>query len=251
MNKKAQVTIFIILALAIILVLVLLFVGRDSLTTLITGETPVNQIKSCISESFTPALEVIRLQGGSLNPQNYYLYQDNKIDYLCYTEENYKRCVMQKPLLKQSIEKELGEYISPRAISCIEAVKSSLQDKGYQVSSKTPEITVSLIPGAIILDIKSDLRITKDGTETYESIKIDESSGLYGHVMVASSISNWEAKYGDSETMNYMIYYPNLKVEKKKQGDGTTVYILTDRTNLEQFMFASRSIVVPAGVTGE
>jgi len=250
-NKKAQITIFIILALAIVLVLLLLFVGRERLTTLITGEAPIDTIKNCVLESFEPALEAIKLQGGSLNPKNYYLYNDNKIDYLCYTEENYKKCVMQKPLLKQSIEKELQEYIEPRAKSCIEAVKQSLRDKGYEVSSKEPEVGVSLIPNTILLDIKADLKITKDSTETYESIKIDMPSQLYDFAMIASSISNWEARYGDSETMNYMIYYPSLKVEKKKQGEGTTVYILTDRISLEQFMFASRSIVIPAGITGE
>jgi hypothetical protein len=36
-------------------------------------------------------------------------------------------------------------------------------------------------------------------------------------------------------------------VEKKKQGDGTTVYILTDRDTDEKFYFASRSIAIPAG----
>ena len=155
-NKKAQVTIFIILALAIVLVLILLFVGGDKITTIFTGEAPVDQIKNCVLESLEPALETVMLQGGSLNPENYYLYQDNKLDYLCYTEENYKQCVMQKPLLKQSIEKELGEYIAPRATSCIEAVKQSLRNDGYDVSSKEPEISVSLIPGTVLLDIKAD-----------------------------------------------------------------------------------------------
>ncbi len=249
-SKRSQVTIFIILAIAIILVLLLLFVGRDQLTTLLTGTSPVNTIRNCVLDSLEPALEVVSLQGGSLNPENYYLYLDNKVDYLCYTEENYAKCVMQKPLLKQSIEKDLKEYISPRAKSCVEAVKQSLAEDGYQVSAKEPEITVSLIPSTVLVEIKTDLRFTKDTTETHESIKVDTDSKLYDFAMVASSISNWEARYGDSETMNYMIYYPDLKVEKKKQGDGTTVYILTDRPSLDKFMFASRSVAVPAGITG-
>ena len=69
--------------------------------------------------------------------------------------------------------------------------------------------------------------------------------------MISSSILNWEARYGDSETMNYMIYYPSIKVEKKKQGDGSTVYIITDRLDLDKFMFASRSMALPAGLTGQ
>ena len=158
---------------------------------------------------------------------------------------------MQKPLLKQSIEKELETYLQPRARLCIDAAKSSLQKKGYSVSSKNPAVTVSLVPGNILVDINSDLTIEKGSTETYKSIKTDYSSRLYELVMVASSILNWEARYGDAETMNYMIYYPSIKAEKKKQDEGTTVYILTDRTTSDKFMFASRSVVIPAGLTGQ
>ena len=250
-KKKSQVTVFIILALAIVVVLILLFIGRDKITSIITGKTPVEQIKECMQEPLQTALDKITVQGGSLDPKNYYLYQGNKIEYLCYTEENYAQCVMQKPLLKQSIEKELETYLQPRAKNCIDAAKSSLQKKGYTVSSKNPIVKVSLVPGNILVDINTDLTIEKGSTETYKSIKTDLSSRLYELVMVASSILNWEARYGDAETMNYMIYYPSLKVEKKKQDEGATIYILTDRTTSDKFMFAVRSLVIPVGVTGQ
>jgi hypothetical protein len=250
-NKKGQLTVFIILALAIIAVLLLLFLGRDRLTSLISEKTPVEQIKECIQEPLKAALNKVTVQGGSLEPTNYYLYEGNKVEYLCYAEENYAQCIMQKPLLKQSIEKELGDYLQPRAKNCIEATKSSLQKKGYAVSSKNPAVKVSLVPGSILVEIESDLTIQKGSTETYKSIKTDHSSRLYDLVMVASSVLNWEARYGDAETMSYMIYYPSIKAEKKKQSDGTTIYILTDRTTSDKFMFASRSLVIPSGWTGQ
>ena len=250
-SKRSQVTVFIILALAIVVVLILLFVGKDRITSIITEKTPVEQIKECMQEPLQTSLDKISVQGGSLEPKNYYLYQGNKIEYLCYTEENYVQCVMQKPLLKQSIEKELETYLQPRAKNCIDAAKSSLQKKGYAVSSKNPVVKVSLVPGNILVDIDTDLIIEKGSTETYKSIKTDSSSRLYELVMVASSILNWEARYGDSETMSYMIYYPSIKAEKKKQSDGTTIYILTDRTTLDKFMFASRSLAIPSGFTGQ
>ena len=249
--NKAQVTLFVILALAIIIVLILLFVGKDKIGTLITSKSPIEQVRECVDEPLERALDIISVQGGSLDPGNYYLYQGNKIEYLCYTEENYKQCVMQKPLLKQSIEKELESYLQPRVKNCINAVKTSLQKKGYSVSSKNPEIDVQLIPNTILVDIKPDLQITKDKTESYKSIKTDYTSQLYSLVMIASSILNWEARYGDSETMNYMLYYPSMKVEKKKQGEGSTVYILTERNSLDKFMFASRSMALPAGISGQ
>jgi hypothetical protein len=49
---------------------------------------------------------------------------------------------------------------------------------------------------------------------------------------------------------NYNIYeyYHDLKVEKKKQIDETSIYILTNRDTGEKFQFASRSYAFPPGV---
>ena len=44
-----------------------------------------------------------------------------------------------------------------------------------------------------------------------------------------------------------MILYPGVKVEKYKQEDGTTVYILTDRNTNDKFQFAVRSLAWPPG----
>lgn len=249
-NKKSQLTVFIILALAIVLVLILLFTGKTNLTAIFTPTTPVDQIKNCVQEPVEEAVNILRLQGGNLDPSLYYIYQGSKVEYLCYTEEYYKPCIMQKPLLKQSVEQQIQAYASPRIKNCISSVKANLERKGYQVTMGSPQISVSLVTGSIIVNIISEIRIVKSQTEVYKSIKTDLASTLYQQVMLASSISNWEAVYGDAETMSYMFYYPYLKVEKKKQGDGTTIYIITDRDSQEKFMFASRSLVMPAGYTG-
>jgi hypothetical protein len=250
-NKKGQLAIFIILALAILIVLVLLFINRGVLPSVFTTQSPVEQIRSCIGEGVKPGLAIIGMQGGSLEPSFYYLYQGNKVDYLCYTEENYKGCIMQKPFLKQSVEGEIKKYIEPRARDCINAAVSSLQKNGYSVDFKKPEISVTLIPNSIIIEANLDLNIVKGSKESYKSIKTDVSSSLYDLTMIASSIGNWEARYGDAETMNYMVYYPSLRLEKKIQGDGTKIYILTDKNNLEKLMFASRSYAIPSGLTGQ
>jgi hypothetical protein len=81
----------------------------------------------------------------------------------------------------------------------------------------------------------------------YDSIRVVVDSNIYELVSIANSILNWEATYGDSETTTYMNYYHDLKVEKLKQGEGTTVYILSNRDSGEKFQFASRSVVFPPG----
>lgn len=74
---------------------------------------------------------------------------------------------------------------------------------------------------------------------------------MYDLIMIASSIANYEAKYGDADSLTYMLYYPDIKVEKKEQSDGSRVYILTNKPTNEKFIFASRSIVWPPGYVGE
>lgn len=261
-DKRGQITIFVILAIAIVIVLLLLFLGRDGFTSLIRGKAPVEQIKDCAEDYVREVAEVISIQGGSLEPEFYYSYKGEKIEYLCYTEENYKQCVMQKPLLKQGIEREIKNYIEPKIKGCINGVKTDLEKDGYRVDVGDVNVNVELVPDNILVYVKSELSLTKDSTESYKSIKTDVSSNLYEFAMIASSILNWEARYGDSETMNYMLYYPSIKVEKKIQGDGTKIYILSargssdsiylpaDTNSLDKFRFAVRSVVIPSGITG-
>ena len=251
-NKKGQVAVFIVIALVIVVVLVLFFVGRDRFGVVVGGEEGVDNLKDCIGEGVDGGIEILSLQGGSIAPENYYLYDDEKVDYLCYTEEDYSNCIMQKPLLKQAIEKELEDYIKPKVQGCLNSFRISMEKKGYDVSLQGPEIRVELFPNNIQVTLKDvDLNIVKDEKEIYSSVKVDVNSKLYELVMVASSIANWEARYGDAEIMNYMINYPSLEILKKPQDDGTKIYILTNKKFSDKFMFASRSMVIPVGFTGE
>ena len=251
-SKRSQITIFIILAIIILaIVLIVLYLNQSRIGPIITREaSPLEKIRGCVQDSLQEGVNLLGRQGGAIDPTNFFPYKGEKVDYLCYTEEYYKRCVVQKPLLRRSVEQELIIFLQPRVEDCISAVKSSLEKKDYTVSIKDPEISTRLLPKNIIVDIGLDLKISKEKTEIYEDIRTDIDSKLYELVMIASSIIAWEARFGDSEVMSYMMYYPNIKVEKKMQSDGTKIYIITDRKSNEKFMFASRSMALPPGVTG-
>ena len=109
-NKKSQVSIFIIISLIILVILILLFINRKQFDTIFDSSPGIEQFKDCVETSLSEGVMIIETQGGSINPENYYLYNGTKVEYLCYTEENYAGCVMQKPLLKQDIESELREF---------------------------------------------------------------------------------------------------------------------------------------------
>ncbi len=245
---KGQASIFIIIALVFVVVIVLFFVYRPEISV-ISQQTPIEELEGCVNDAVNEGIDILSLQGGAIEPENYYLYSGNKVDYLCYTEENFEGCVVQKPLLKKSIENELVDYIKPRVSGCINSLRVSLEKESYDVFLESPEIRVELFPKNVVVTLDEiNLKVTKERTETYDVIKSDVDSELYDFSIIASSIVNWESVYGDAEITSYMTHYPYMKVEKKIQGDWSKIYILTNTDTDDKFMFAVRSRAVPAGV---
>ena len=64
-----------------------------------------------------------------------------------------------------------------------------------------------------------------------------------GHCL-ESNILDWETKVGDAETTLYMDYYHHLKVEKRKQTDGTTIYIVSNRNTEQKFIYSLFSVLL-------
>jgi len=248
-NKKAQVTIFIIVGIFIVIAAVLLYVFWPKISPAVSGKSssPQTFVQECIEEELNEKINLISSQGGSFNPEFYFVYEGGKVEYLCYTSAYYFPCVMQQPMLKRHVETEIKEKTEQGINQCLENMRKNFEDKGYSVSVNKKNYEIELLPKKIIGKIDVDVTLTKEKTESFDSMSIVLNNNLYELISIASSILNSEARYGDSETTEYMSYYPWLKVEKKKQTDGTTIYILTERKNENKFQFASRSVVVPGG----
>tara|TARA_B100000315_G_scaffold129822_1_gene119433 strand:- start:214 stop:681 length:468 start_codon:yes stop_codon:yes gene_type:complete len=150
-------------------------------------------------------------------------------------------------MLKQHIEEEIKNEIGNVANNCFDSLKESYEKKAYNVNLYKNSMNVELLPKRIVVNFNNTLTITKDSTEIFDKFNVILNNNLYELVSIVNSILNWEARYGDSETTIYMNYYHDLKVEKKKQTDGSTIYILTDRNTLDKFQFASRSVAWPPG----
>jgi hypothetical protein len=248
-GKRAQVTMFIIVGVIIVAIAVLIFLFYPKIKASIGfGEkNPQELMQECLQDELKTTVDKVSSQGGSLNPEHYFLYNDTKIEYLCYQEEYYLTCVMQQPLLKEHIESEIKNAIQQKANDCLESLKTNFQNQGYEVSLTKKDVIVELLPEKVVVTLDSNIVLKKIDTQAYNKFTIVANNNLYELISIANSILNWEARYGDSETTMYMNYYHNLKVEKKLQSDGTTIYILTNRENENKFQFASRSVAWPPG----
>ena len=249
-GKKGQVTIFIIIGIIIVAVALLIYSFYPKIRTTLGIEesTPQSYIQSCLEDEIKNTVDVLSKQGGKITPETYLMYQDEKIEYLCYTDEFYVPCVIQQPMLKSAIELEIKNEIEEEVNSCFNSLKSSYEGKGYSVDMKTGNKKIDLLPQKIISSFNYSFTLTKGSdVQKYDSFSVVMNNNLYELVGIANSIIEWETNYGDAEIAIYMTYYNNLKVEKILRSSGNKIYIITDRETGDKFQFASQGQIWPAG----
>lgn len=250
-NKKGQVTIFIIVAILIIVIGALIYILSPGLRSSLgqDSKNPYDFIKTCLEEDIENNIQLISSQGGYLEPEAYYLYADSKLAYLCYINEYYKPCIMQQPLLNAHMENEIKNSIEGLVDQCFYAMRESFEKKGYDVDLKEGNVEVEILPDNVNINfVGYESAFSKGEVERYDQFKVELlDNNLYELLSIANSILDWEIEAGDVETTAYLYYYPHIKVEKKKQIEGTTVYIVTDRNSQSKFQFVSRSFAWPAG----
>ena len=249
-NKKGQVTLFIVIAIAIVAIGAILYMFMPQIRSSFgfDRQNPETFLQNCLEEEVLEAIEILSLQGGSINPEGTLTYDNSEVEYLCYTNEYHKTCTMQRPALKNHVENEIKNYISGKMGECLGEMTSNLEKQGYNVVFREGDYNVELLPQRVAVNVDGSLSLKRgDESSTYEGLDVAYGNNLYEFVAIAISITDFESTYGEAETTVYMDYYRDLKVEKKKRSEGSTIYILTNRNTGDKFQFAIRSLAWPAG----
>jgi len=246
--KRSQLTIFIIIGIIIVIgILAFFLVVKPKYIT------PSGQgfgFENCVRDAIEQEVNGLGLQAGFGNPEFYSLYQDNKVGYLCYTNLYYQPCVMQKPFLIPHFQNELKTKIRERVDQCYSDSIAQLNSEGYEVTSGVVDYNVSLEPGKMKVNINAPTSISRESSQRYQKFNIDFSSPVYDMLMIATSLLQYEAKYGDADISSMMFLYPDFIIDTIRRDDGTTIYLITDKATQTKFQFASRSYAFPAGYTG-
>lgn len=244
-NKKGQVTIFIFLAILIVgAILAYIFYLEP---TFISQNSANLKIESCISDLLEDNLQELGNTAGLINPTFTYKYNGENITYLCYTNENYKTCTVQNPFPEKTFEDNLAKLTQEQISFCYSDSLEDLRKKGYDVPDQVPEFQLELQPGKIITSFEGGVTITKEASQTIGELKVETASQIYDQLMIATSILQQEVQFGDSDVTYIMQLYPQYTIDKLKQGDGTTVYIITDKQTKFKYQFASKSLPWPPG----
>jgi hypothetical protein len=254
-NKKAQVTIFIIIGILIIAIILLFFLLRGKVTpTIPTTEesNPKAFLETCLKDKVRDSIEELSLQGGSKNPELYKEFRfinestvSRKIAYLCYTSNYFVPCNTQRPFLIKHFTEELETLLRPEIRSCFDDLTNSLYKDGYTVNVRDRGQNVSLSGSGVVIKMNKDLTLTKNNqTNKFSYFKIEFASQIQDLLFTADEIATQQSNYCGFNEMRYMISHPKLSIPPPiTLGDGTKIYSLQHRKTKERFKFAIRGCV--------
>lgn len=169
MNKRGQVTIFIIVGLVALIAIVLILFLRNQMGIFIPAQsylTGVSEniqehISGCVDKYSKDGLKLMMDQGGKIQPVNYKLYEGMKVSYLCNDIPNDFRCLnVLEPL--SSWQDDFANYLKLNLLQCIniESFKSNLG--GYEIKDEGYDINTKFMNDNVVVEVKPKITITKN-----------------------------------------------------------------------------------------
>lgn len=242
MEKKGQVAIFILVAIVIISAVLVFFLWAKP--TYFSNNAGDISFEKCVEDVIEQAVSELEKKAGFSNPEFTYSYNGEEFTYLCYTNNYYETCSVQVPFLKNNFEKQMETFIRDRVDTCYANSIDELKSQGYSVTGGNVKYDVLITAGSVNTKINAPIVV---GSQSFARFNVKINSPIYEMVMIATSIIQFETKYGDSDISTMMLFYPDYIIDKIKRSDGTTIYILENKNSGNKFQFASRSLAWPAG----
>lgn len=249
--KKGQISIFIIVGVMLIGAVVLFFLVFSSGDISIGKERDFNAesfVSTCIRESVRKNVDIMLPQGGFSNPQDYKLYQDIKVPYLCKNVNYYEPCINQYPRYITSLKEELEDNMNTDMQECFISLDAELASRGYSYNGGDFDIDAILKQGFVEVVVYRDMEISKDGSsQTIKSFSASVSSPLYDLGYVANEIARQEAKYCYFEYVGFSLLYNDFDIMKTAVSDSTKIYSIKDKLSEKVMNIAVRGCAIPAG----
>lgn len=252
-NKKAQVTVWVIVAAVFVATIILFLFLRGKFDIKIGGASEFNAqyfLDQCIRTDAEKIMDKMLLQGGFYEPADYKLYKDEKIAYACKTESYYSKCINQHPMLLTEIHDDYYNKVKPLVDNCVIQLKNAAERRGYKFAKEGDgEIKIEILPGRILIELNNLIIIEKnDVIQRYDKFRFVSFHPAYDLISVANDITNYEANYCYFEYVGYMLLYPNIDIRKTALSDPTKIYTIMDKKSGIKMNIATRSCAIPAGI---
>ncbi len=258
-KNRGQITIFIVVGLIIVSGVVLFFLLKTKVTPQIGGKTEVNAnafLSSCIEQKTKEAINELSIRGGELNSTlniNFMFTKEKvyrNISYLCYTQNNFRPCVVQKPTISLDMQNGIKNYISDDMSSCFTEMLNNFKTQGFAVgeNSKLSGFEVIFGPNKVIIQTVSEVTLTKtDETTTQKNFQVIVPSRIYEIIGVVQEVVNQEAEFCHFEDSGFTVAYPEFSIDKYGMESGVMIYTIGNKVSGEKFRFAVRSCAILPG----
>ena len=249
MEKRGQITIFVILGIVIVAVIVLLFAFRKDIIPT-SSQTGINSemkaakqiITDCLEKSSQAPVEKIGMQGGYLSPAPYTfrLWNDTQISYLCFNQAEKNTCT-NRLLTVRKMEEQLSAAIEEGLKACVDLTDI----KGVDIiAQKDFDVTTRVLPYQVLVDldypitVKSKVSDAKATEKKFSYIMDAPLGDLYN---VAQDILDLETDIGMFDQLTYMLVKLGKYTIYVVKPYPDKIYVLKLRENPYRFQFAVQS----------
>ncbi|MEM4181601.1 MAG: hypothetical protein QXX68_00355 [Candidatus Pacearchaeota archaeon] len=251
LNKKSQVTLFIIFGLLIlvsILAFFFLFPSPKFESTKKSSIEPYLEVKPCISKSLENVLPEFLEKGMYFNPPSYLVYKGKNVSYHCYTSQKRTICTRNDAQSKRRIEEELENKIRNDVEKCFQEMKE--KNKGFNIEMKETDFSVEIQPKRIYLKVRKPIEISKsdEGKLFFENFDVYVNSNIWDYIQISNEIINQEVTCNcpmescTADTIKLMSKYNDYKVIFFIGSRGEKVYTIEDYTEKKNtFHFAIKN----------
>ncbi len=253
-NKKAQVTIFVIIAVVVVAIIGLFFLFRGGLFDSVSPSAEIraeSHLHSCLKKEIYENLDKLMIQGSySENKLNltFEFDEEGKMDvsYLCYTEKSFIPCSNQEAILLRNLEKELKKSLQEKTKKCWNSYIENLENKNYEIKENYKDFQIKIVPEKIIMQFDADVSAKKTNeTKVYKNPSIAFRTEAYNLLIVAQEILNQESRFCSFQKRGYMLFYPDYDIDSIRTINSDIIYTITHKKNGEKFRFAIRTCYLP------
>ena len=244
MDKKGQITAFVILGIVILAAVILIFYVRGQFffgpatpSSLAARITPIKEhITSCIQTISPEYIERIGVQGGHLKEGEGTSRKrsDIPISYLCYNIKNEPTCY-NRMLLISDMQNELNDAIKKGLVTCINLEKYK---KGFEIQAGTLNVNTDIGQENVIVEVNYPITLTSgDAKASEENFTVSFNYPLGKLYNVAQDIIDAHTQTGNFDQLNYMLDKRGEYIIDVSKPYPDILYVLKKKDNPYRFQF--------------
>ena len=249
MNKKGQVTIFIIIGIVIVVGIILLFMFVGDFDVESPADLgPQAFVDKCVKDAVEVSVAKMLFNGGEIVPSHAIAYDGDEWNYLCYQADFYKGCYNIHPMLEMQIEAEIVRDTQEAVQECFNTMRIDFEDRGFDVGGGPTEYSVNLLPEMVQISLSKRIDVSKEGaSQSFGNFDTEILTPIYELVQISMDVVNAESQYCNFEYNGYMLLYPKYDIRRIDYSN-SKIYRLVDRRSGAEFRFAVRSCAFAPGM---